>query len=150
MAEVLEFDWFILLLRLAFVFLLYLFLYQVVRVTSRELVELARQATPGAPSTTPPRLIVVDGAGSSLAAGTTFALRPLTTIGRDAENVIALDEPFVSARHAELTFEHERWWVRDRGSTNGTFVNGDRIEAATGIRTGDIVQFGRIKLRFSA
>lgn len=150
MTEVLEFDWFILLLRLAFVFLLYLFLYQIVRVTSRELVELARRATPAGPATTPPRLIVVDGAGSTLPAGTTFVLRPLTTIGRNPENVIALDEPFLSGTHAELTLDQGRWRVRDLGSTNGTFVNGDRIEAATGIRTGDIVQFGRIKLRFAS
>ncbi|MDQ3412496.1 MAG: FHA domain-containing protein [Chloroflexota bacterium] len=150
MAEVLEFDWFILLLRLAFVFLLYFFLYQIVRVTSRELVELARRSPHAGPSTTPPRLIVVDGADSTLAAGTTFVLRPLTTIGRNPENVIALDEPFVSGRHAELSLDHDRWWVHDHGSTNGTFVNGDRVAGATGIRAGDIVQFGRIKLRFSA
>jgi hypothetical protein len=150
MVEVLEFDWFILLLRLAFVFLLYLFLYQIVRVTSRELVELARHTARPGPATTPPRLIVVDGAGSKLATGTTFVLRPLTTIGRNPENVIALDEPFVSGLHAELTFDHDRWWVHDHGSTNGTFVNGNRIDVATGIQTGDIVQFGRMKLRFSS
>ncbi len=150
MADILEFGWFILALRLAFVLLLYLFLYQIVRVTSRELVELARLSARGWPATTPPRLIVVDGAGSNLAAGTTFVLRPLTTIGRDLDNVITLDEPFVSGNHAELSLDHDRWWLHDRNSTNGTFVNGTRVEATTGIQAGDIVQFGRIKLRFSS
>ncbi len=150
MTELLEFDWVILALRLVFVFLLYHFLYQIVRVTSRELVELARRAGPGGTTGSPPRLIVVDGAGSGLAGGTTFVLRPLTTIGRNPENVITLDEPFVSGLHAELTLEHDRWWLHDRGSTNGTFVNGERVDTAAGIRAGDIVQFGRIRLRFSS
>jgi hypothetical protein len=150
MAELLEFDWVILALRLAFVFLLYLFLYQIVRVTSRELVELARRAPGAGTPGTPPRLIVVDGAGSGLAAGTTFVVHPLTTIGRNADNVIALDEPFVSGSHAELTLEQDRWWLHDRGSRNGTFVNGDRVESATSIQAGDIVQFGRVRLRFSS
>ena len=150
MAEILEFEWFILGLRLVFVFLLYLFLYQIVRVTSRELIELARQSARATPTATAPRLVVVDGAGSKLIAGTTFVLQPLTTIGRDPDNVIALDEPFVSGHHADLTLDHDHWWLHDRGSTNGTFVNGDRIQAATGIRAGDIVQFGRVRLRFSS
>lgn len=150
MADILEFDWFILVLRLAFIFLLYLFLYQIVRVTSRELVELARRAGTGSATATPPRLIVVDGAGSSLAPGTTFLVRPLTTVGRNPDNVITLDEPFVSGIHAELTLDHDRWWLHDRGSTNGTFVNGNRVETGTGIRAGDIVQFGRVKLRFAS
>ena len=150
MAELFEFDWFILMLRLAFIFLLYLFLYQIVRVTSRELVELARRAGSGGVPETPPRLIVVDGADSTLATGTTFVLRPLTTVGRNPDNVIVLDEPFVSGIHAELTLDHAQWWLHDRGSTNGTFVNGNRVATATGIRAGDIVQFGRVKLRFSS
>ena len=150
MTELLEFDWFILVLRLAFIFLLYFFLYQIVRVTSRELVELARRAGSGAGGSSPPRLIVVDSAGSSLAAGTTFVVRPLTTIGRNPDNDITLDEPFVSGVHAELRLDRDRWWLHDRGSTNGTFVNGNRVETATGIRTGDIVQFGRVRLRFSS
>lgn len=150
MTELLEFDWLILLLRLLFIFLLYLFLYQIVRVTTRELVELARQSTRGAPATSPPRLIVVDGAGSRLAAGTTFVLQPLTTIGRGADNLIALDEPFVSTTHAEIMLDRNQWWVLDRESTNGTFVNGERVVGVTGIRAGDVVQFGRIKLRFSS
>jgi hypothetical protein len=145
-----DFDWFILGLRLAFVLLLYLFLYQVVRVSSRELVELARRPVPSGPSLTPPRLTVVEPAESGLPAGTVIALQPLTTVGRNADCVLVLEEPFVSGNHAALTLEHDRWWLRDQGSTNGTFVNGARITGATSIQSGDIVQFGRVKLRFSS
>lgn len=150
MADFLDFDWFILGLRLVFVLLLYLFLYQVVRVSSRELVELARRPVRAGSSLTPPRLTVVEPAESGLTAGTVVALQPLTTIGRNSDSVIVLDEPFVSSNHAALTLEHDRWWLRDQGSTNGTFVNGVRVIGVTGIQPGDIVQFGRIKFRFSS
>ncbi len=148
--EALDFDWFILLLRLLFVFLLYFFLYQVFRVTLRELVALAGRsaAAPGAAPRAEARLVVVDGAESDVPPGAVFPLRPVTLIGRHAGSTIALDEPFLSAEHAELAFDNGRWWLRDLGSTNGTFVNGDPVTVATGIRPGDIVQCGRIKLRF--
>jgi pSer/pThr/pTyr-binding forkhead associated (FHA) protein len=74
-------------------------------------------------------------------------LQPVTTVGRHPDSTIAIDEPFVSVEHAELAYDHGRWWLRDLGSTNGTFVNGDRVRVATGIRPGDVVQFGRIKLQ---
>lgn len=148
----LEFDWFILLLRLLFVFLLYFFLYQVVRVTLRELVVLASQqsAGPGAGADARPsaHLVVVDGAESDLPPGAVFPLEAVTTVGRQAGGTIAIDEPFLSAEHAEIAFDHGRWWLRDRGSTNGTYLNDVPVSVATGIRPGDIVQFGRIKLRF--
>lgn len=146
MLQGLDFDWFVLLLRLLFVFLLYFFLYQVVRVTSRELIALAGQGQTVAPAGG--RLVVVDGAESHLAPGAAFALRPVTRVGRHPESTIAIDEPFVSSEHAELAYDNGRWWLRDLGSTNGTFVNGAPVSVATGVRPGDIVQFGRITLRF--
>jgi hypothetical protein len=145
----LDFEWFVLLLRLLFVFLLYFFLFQVVRVTTRELIALASQGErrpPGREGAPAARLVVVDGAASDLVPGVAFALRPVTTVGRHAHNTIVVDEPFLSVEHAEIAFDQGRWWLRDLGSTNGTFVNGDPVTVATGIRPGDIVQFGRIKL----
>ena len=147
MFESLDFDWFILLLRLLFVFLLYFFLFQVFRVTTRELVALASQ-TPAPAARPAGRLVVVDGAESDLPPGAAFPLQPVTRVGRRADSTIPINEPFVSAEHAELAFDSGRWWLRDLGSTNGTFVNGNPVTVATGVRPGDIVQFGRIKLQF--
>jgi len=149
MLQGLDFDWFILLLRVLFIFLLYFFLYQVVRVTARELTVIASavpQTQPVVPVASA-RLIVVDGAESDLAPGTSFTLQPVTMIGRDPDATIRLTEPFISSHHAEIASTDGRWWIRDLGSTNGTFVNGQRVSASTGIRTGDIVQFGRMTLQ---
>ena len=148
MLQGLDFDWFILLLRLLFIFLLYFFLYQVVRVTTRELIALAGQGTTPTGERGSGRLVVVDGAESDLAPGSTFTLEPVTRVGRHPASTIALNEPFVSSEHAELAYDNGRWWLRDLGSTNGTFLNGNPVSVATGVRPGDIVQFGRIKLQF--
>ena len=151
MFESLPFEWFLLLLRLLFIVLLYFFLYQVVRVTIRELTTIAA-ATSGSEAVAQPRalgrLVVVDGAESDLRPGTTFPLQPVTTVGRRPDSTMPINEPFVSAEHAELEYDNGRWWLRDLGSTNGTFLNGIPVTVSTGIRPGDVVQFGRIKLQF--
>ena len=151
MPDALPFDWFLFLLRVLFIFLLYFFLYQIFRVTSRELTALATANTqpPRAPGpAVGGRLVMVDGGESGLGPGTTFLLRAVTTVGRHPDSTVAIDEPFVSSEHAELSHADGRWWVRDLGSTNGTFVNGNRVRVPTGIRPGDIVQFGRVQLQF--
>ncbi len=51
------------------------------------------------------------------------------------------DAPQSSGRHAEAVVESGRWWIRDRESTNGTFVNGVRVSRAQ-LRSGDALSFG--------
>ncbi len=146
----LPYDWFLLLLRVLFIGLLYFFLFQVVRLTARELVALA---TTSAPDAAPDRryaedrLVVVDPAESGLPVGTSFLLEPLTVIGRHPRCTLAIDEAFVSSAHAELTIAEGCWWLRDLNSTNGTFLNGQAVQGPTSVREGDIVQLGRVKLQ---
>jgi len=70
------------------------------------------------------------------------------TIGRDAGNHIQLRDHEASRRHAELHGEDGQFELVDLQSSNGTFVNGKRIERAT-LRTGDRVQIGRTLLLFT-
>ena len=151
MPDALPLDWFLLLLRILFIFLLYFFLYQLVRVTTRELIALAgtmpearerRQS-----GQLPDRLVLLDPGDSLLYPGTVFPLRPISLVGRHPDCTVSLDEPFVSNEHAELTLRHGRWWLQDLGSTNGTFVNGTELRAAAAVEAEDVVQFGRVKLR---
>jgi hypothetical protein len=145
-------DWFLLLLRIVFIFLLYFFLYQLVRVTTRELIALAGTMPEDrrgkrAAGQLPDRLVLVDPGDSLLYPGTLFPLQPITLVGRIPECTVVLDELFVSGEHAELTLRQGRWWVRDLGSTNGTFVNGTEVRGTSPVDPEDIVQFGRVKLR---
>lgn len=67
------------------------------------------------------------------------------TIGRGADTDLVVppgEARYVSRHHATLTREDGRWWLTDEGSTNGTFVNGQRITRSR-LKHGDVVQFGR-------
>jgi len=73
---------------------------------------------------------------------------PLTA-GRAAGNSIVLpSDNFASARHARFEAVHDAVSLVDLGSTNGTFVNGERIDGRRRLRDGDVVKIGETELRF--
>lgn len=90
-------------------------------------------------------------AGSKKGRTDTFA-GPRIRIGRDPGNDLCFD-PYedrdASSKHAEISIEGEQWWLDDLGSTNGTFVNGERVTRHS-LTEGDVIAFGRggPKLRF--
>ena len=89
-------------------------------------------------------LVVVRGPN----AGSRFLLdREITTIGRHPDSDIFLDDVTVSRRHAEFRSADGGIVVRDLGSLNGSYVNGDRVEERQ-LGTGDEVQIGRFKLLY--
>lgn len=146
----LSFDWFIFALRLAFIVLIYFFLFQVARVSIRELVAIGSAAkNPEAPALPSPTsaLEVLDPAQSSLQEGSRLPLEHYTTIGRREDNSVIIDDTFVSGHHAEITFDGGAWWLSDPGSTNGTFLNGRPVRSRVQIASDDVVQFGRVTLR---
>jgi EAL domain-containing protein (putative c-di-GMP-specific phosphodiesterase class I) len=69
------------------------------------------------------------------------------TIGRQGEASLSIPSPTVSRRHAEIHFDDDRLKLVDLGSTNGTFVNGIRIQGACQINHGDLLQFGSVVFR---
>src|SRR6186997_1355398 len=69
-------------------------------------------------------------------------------IGRDASNPIQLRDHEASRRHAELRLEEGEFEVVDLQSSNGTWINGKKVERAT-LRTGDRVQIGRTLLLYT-
>jgi hypothetical protein len=137
--------WALAALRLAFIGLLYLFLFLVLRTTVRELDAAARAMPSGEGRAGRMQLVVLDPAGSSLIAGEAIALEPQTRLGRLAENTVVVDDSHTSARHAEVRFERGQWWVRDLGSSNGTWLNGEPVRTVMGVQAGDILQCGRVR-----
>jgi hypothetical protein len=80
--------------------------------------------------------------------GARFTLETgITRVGRHPENDIFLDDVTVSRRHAEFVLQDQVATVRDVGSTNGTFVNRERIEEMR-LSSGDEVQIGKFRLVF--
>jgi pSer/pThr/pTyr-binding forkhead associated (FHA) protein len=64
------------------------------------------------------------------------------TIGRDATNDIVINDAEISRRHARLTFQGGKYVLEDLGSTNGTFVNGQRLAGPRVLKAGEVVSFG--------
>ncbi len=128
--------------RLAFLGLLYLFLFRIARALVGDLRAAARE--PGAELG---RLVVVVSPAGEPEEGTSLALDAIATIGRDVNNAIVVEDQFVSAEHAILTFRGRAWYLEDLGSTNGTFVNGALVEGVSPLVYGDVIQVGQVRLR---
>ena len=93
------------------------------------------------------RLAVLESPENEPQAGTTIALGPINSIGRNVNNTIYVEDDFVSATHAMLTFRGRSWFVEDQGSTNGTYVNGHRIDRPVALSFGDELTVGRVRMR---
>jgi pSer/pThr/pTyr-binding forkhead associated (FHA) protein len=132
-------------LQLAFVGILYLILLGFARSLMRDLrsaeqAQVASQAGIG-------RLAVLESPGEEPPAGRPIALGPINSIGRNVNNTIFVEDDFVSANHAMLTFRGRSWFIEDQGSTNGTYVNGHRIDRPVALSFGDELTIGRVRMR---
>jgi pSer/pThr/pTyr-binding forkhead associated (FHA) protein len=73
----------------------------------------------------------------------------LITLGRAPDNMIVLEDPSVSSRHAQLQRSDDIYRIKDLGSTNGTRVNSENVTEVT-LRFGDRLRFGKLEARFEA
>ena len=75
--------------------------------------------------------------------GASFTLSNALSIGRTDDNDIAIDDDtFMSSHHARLEVRPEGVWLVDLDSTNGSFVNGQRVTGERSVRKGDRLQVG--------
>ena len=70
---------------------------------------------------------------------------PRTVIGRAHLCDCVISSATVSREHAVIRHEAGRWWLQDRGSTNGTFLNGWRVVSEIEIRPGDQLTLGDVQ-----
>jgi pSer/pThr/pTyr-binding forkhead associated (FHA) protein len=114
--------------------------------TRREQKSAEKQARKPAktPRGTPSKVVVVDGPSS----GSSAALdNGPVLIGRGTDAAIRLDDDYVSTRHARVVNGENGIYVEDLGSTNGSYVNGQRITAPTTITMSDTVRIGKTILK---
>lgn len=84
--------------------------------------------------------------------GVTFPLEgDQLIIGRDSPNSVAINDAEISRKHSRLTFQGGKYVLEDLGSTNGTFVNGQRLAGPVVLKPGDVISLGeQIVLMYDA
>lgn len=87
-------------------------------------------------------LIIVEGAKPAR-----IPLKLPTVIGRGDRAKLKLPASLVSRTHCEITEESGRLFVRDLGSSNGTYVNDSRVQQRTELRTDDFLRIGQVTFR---
>jgi len=142
-------------LKFCFLALLYLFLFRVVRVVVLELRSPTSPAAATAPGAAAPprgRERRGDGRGAlrlrllqpEARKGEVVPISEEVTVGRGGGcGIVLAEDTYVSTLHARLYQQGGNSFVEDLGSTNGTYVNGERVTAATRLRRGDQIQFGQ-------
>lgn len=145
----------LLVLKIAFLLLLYLFIWRIVRAAGRE-VRGAQESmiiSPGSAQSlglaprVEGRLVVVKSPALDEGSALTVDAEPLT-VGRGPQNDVPLDgDEYASAKHARFEARRDGLWVEDIGSTNGTYVNGARITAPTAISMSDTLRIGKTILK---
>jgi pSer/pThr/pTyr-binding forkhead associated (FHA) protein len=148
-------------LKIAFVVLLYLFIWRIVRTASRDL-RLPQESFILAPSQAAGEMPTVRDA-ATLSVGRLVVVTSPTlregeertldsspvTVGRGPQNDVKLaGDDYASASHARLEPRGDGVWVEDVGSTNGTYLNGIRLTRARKLTPGDVVRIGETELRY--
>ena len=147
----------LLVLKLAFLVLLYIFIWRIVRSAARD-VRMPQESFVLAPGSVPGlgqeepretgRLVVVKSPaleeGDELTLNSTALL-----VGRGSRNDVdlAADE-YASSEHARIEPRRDGVWLVDVGSTNGTYLNGIQVTRAKRLTPGDVVRIGETELRF--
>ena len=151
----------LLIIKVVFLALLWLFILSVVSVIRSDLfgktVRASDQPQPQELETPPPPpkkakrqrgqprvFMITQGSQAGLSADLAGGV---IMIGRGADCQLILDDDYVSTRHARVVGSPSGIYVEDLGSTNGTYVNGQRITAPTTITLADTVRIGKTMLR---
>ena len=149
-------------LKLCLLAVLYLFFFRVVRAVWAELRPSPSVPVPSAapvpaaaapakrdrrakakPITAAPCFVILEPAGD---AGRTFPLDGEVSIGRAAGCQITLDDTYASQIHARVFIRDNQWQIEDVGSTNGTWLNRQKVSGPMVVQRGDRVQIGNTVL----
>lgn len=122
-------------LRIIFLGLVYLFVWQVARAIGSHLgISVRRKRKEGS------RVLFVRSESQQ---GREFPVDSVVTMGRSNETDVILDDPYASEFHLRLVSQENGLMLHDLGSTNGTYVNGRRVSAPTSLKHGDTIQVGK-------
>jgi pSer/pThr/pTyr-binding forkhead associated (FHA) protein len=152
------------LIKLGFLALLWMFVLAVLSVIRSDLfgskVDSRAVAAPAAPTGRTPKpakpvkkkkgqpgsVTIADGPQAGV--GATLTSEPVV-IGRGSDCQIRLDDDYSSTRHARVFQSEGEWWVEDLGSTNGTYLDGQRVTRPVPAEIGGSIRIGRTTLNIA-
>jgi hypothetical protein len=147
----------LLVIKIAFLVLLYLFIWRIVRSAAKD-VRMPQESFVLAPGSVPGlgqedprdsgRLVVLSS--PALEEGDELALNSSTLlVGRGSRNDVDLaGDEYASSKHARIEPRRDGVWLQDVGSTNGTYLNGIQLSGAKRLTPGDVVRIGETELRY--
>jgi hypothetical protein len=143
------------LLQFSFLAVLYLFLAWVVRSALRDLrrpaSDIGGAGEPVAERSGPERAWLVTLGGGGLDPGTSFELhadRDSIVIGRSHDCDIGISDSYASGKHLRLELRNGAVYLEDLQSTNGTFLNGERLTDPVELRPEDVIRIGDTEFRY--
>ena len=164
----------LLVLKIAFLVLLYLFVWRAIRTAGKEPKASASGGARASAGPAADSMILTPAAAKAAGLGSAAKAGPQprhmylvvqrspsletdveihvgsapVTVGRAGQNDLVLDgDEFASSRHAQIEARGDGIWVQDLDSTNGTFVNGARVVGAERMSPGDVLRVGETDLR---
>jgi hypothetical protein len=139
------------LLKLAFIAVLYLFLLWVARSALKDLSRPAGSRLSddrASAQELAQRSVLVVQEGRGLKAGMAFEVNGGVTIGRSPQTEIQIQDPFASGRHARIYERGGLFYVEDMGSTNGTYLNGEKLGSQELLHAEDRIRIGDTEFRY--
>lgn len=128
-------------MRFVLLFMIFLFLYKIIKVMYSDL-------KGGVENRLSAGIEVINVKGdSAIPLGAVFPLHPVTNIGRMSDNDIILDSKYVSNYHARVYLKNNSFVIKDMKSTNGTYLNGSRIDRPAVIKADDTIGIGGITFK---
>lgn len=123
------------LLKLIFIVLIYLFLWQIGR-------SIGAHIGPAASSRPTKRVSELVVVRSDTLSGLRFSVGAGCTVGRSSDSDVVVDDPYASEFHFRIAVSDGSTVLSDLGSTNGTYLNGRRVTVPTNLGKGDSIQIG--------
>jgi hypothetical protein len=91
--------------------------------------------------------VISSGSNPNLKKGGIVPIRGQLTLGRKEDNMVILNDPYVSSYHAKIYVKNTEYLIEDLGSTNGTLLNDEKLEGKAYLNPGDEVKIGSVLFR---
>lgn len=136
------------LLKYIFTIIIYLFIFGIIRLIYLDIRSINMQKA-GLNRDLPYLKLINQRESLAFKVEETYVLNDSLVIGRSDKSNIVIKDPFISGKHAQFVLKDGRYRLEDLGSTNGTFINGSRIDKGQiTLKDGDKVRVGQVEFLF--